>query len=224
MIDEDFDARENARRIASEFAERGDAIGWFDALYRWAAGNNELIPWADLEPNKFFRAWAEKTRLAGKGQKALVIGCGLGDDARFLHDLGFDVTAFDISPTAIEWAKRLHADTDIVFETADLFNPYRGWLGAFDFVLEVYTIQPLPLSMREQVIDSIAAFAANGGRLVVVARGREDDDVPLELPWPLSRRDLSRFEKHGLTQIHFEEMWDDEEEPVKRFVAEYERV
>ena len=73
---------------------------------------------------------------------------GLGDDAKYLDDLGFKVTAFDISPTAIEWAKRLHADTDIQFEVADLFEPFRDWLGAFDFVFEMYTIQPLPIEMR----------------------------------------------------------------------------
>ncbi|MCC5670705.1 class I SAM-dependent methyltransferase [Nostoc sp. CHAB 5784] len=39
------------------------------------------------------------------GQKALVIGCGLGDDAEAIASLGFEVTAFDISPTAIAWCQ-----------------------------------------------------------------------------------------------------------------------
>jgi SAM-dependent methyltransferase len=137
--------------------------------------------------------------------------------------LGFKVTAFDISETAIEWAKKLHAETDIDFHAADLFVPPRGWLGGFEFVLEVYTIQPLPLEMRAKVIDSIAHFVAENGKLVVVTRGREDDEQPLELPWALSRRDLSRFESNGLKQTHFEEMPGDEDVPVIRFVVEYER-
>ena len=223
MNEHEIQIRENAKKIAAEYATRGDSTGWFDALYKEAAGDNGHIPWADLEPNKFLKAWAEKTNLHGNGRKALVVGCGLGDDAKFLDDLGFKVTGFDISPTAVEWAKRLHPDADITFETADLFQPFRGWLGAFDFVLEVYTIQPLPLEIRSKVIDSIAAFVGEKGRLVVVTRGREDDEEPVELPWALSRKDLSRFEAHGLRQIHFEEMWGDEEEPVKRFVVEYER-
>ena len=111
----------------------------------------------------------------------------------------------------------------IPFETADLFQPFRGWLGAFDFVLEVYTIQPLPLEIRPKVIDSIAVFVGEKGKLVVVTRGREDDEEPVELPWALSRKDLSRFEANGLRQTNFEEMWGDEDEPVKRFVVEYER-
>jgi len=214
--------RENARRLAAEFAENGDVLGWFEALYKEAAGDNEHIPWADLEPNRFFREWAEKTGLNGDGRKALVVGSGLGDDAKYLHDLGFKVTAFDISPTAIEWAKKLYAGLDIQFETADLFHPFRGWLGAFDFVLEIYTIQPLPLEMRERVIDSIAAFVGKNGRLVVVTRGREDDEEPEQLPWPLSRKELSRFEANGLIQTCFEEICD-EEDKQKRFVVEYAR-
>lgn len=224
MNEETFDARERTKELAAEFIEKGDALGWFDALYAEAAGDNEKIPWADLEPNRFLRVFAEKNGLEGNGRRALVIGCGLGDDARFLYDLGFQVTAFDISETAIKWAKKLHADTDIDFQVADLFAPFRGWLGAFEFVLEVYTIQPLPLDMREKTIDAISNFVAEDGKLLVVTRGREDDEIPLELPWALSRKDLSRFEANGLKQLHFEEMPGDEEEvPVVRFVVEYKR-
>ena len=44
-------ARARTKELQTEFAERGDALGWFDALYAESGGNNELIPWADLEPN-----------------------------------------------------------------------------------------------------------------------------------------------------------------------------
>lgn len=223
MSFETHDARERTKEIQAEFAGRGDALGWFDALYKEANGDNGKIPWADLEPNKFLRRFVEKTALQGNNRNALVVGCGLGDDARFLHDLGFNVTAFDISETAIEWARKLHQDTDIKFFVADLFDTPKEWFGAFEFVLEVYTIQPLPMEMRPQTIDAIANFVEFGGKLLVVTRGREDDEIPLELPWALSRKDLSRFEANNFKQIHFEEMLGDEEPPIKRFVIEYEK-
>jgi len=216
--------RARARELAAQFAERGDNVGWFDAFYKEAGGDNEQIPWADLEPNKFLTLWADAVGLKGNGRKALVVGCGLGDDAKYLYDLGFNVTGFDISPTAIEWAKRIHAETDIRFEVADLLQPFREWLGAFDFVLEVYTIQPLPLEIRNSVIDSIAGFVGNEGELVVVTRGREDDEEPVELPWPLSRKDLSRFETHGLKQTDFRILDGDEDPPMPRFVVRYKRA
>ncbi len=224
MNDDIEKRRERVRELQAEFAARGDSTGWFDALYKEAAGDNEVIPWADLEPNRYFQAWANKTGLRGRGKSALVVGCGLGDDANFLHDLGFNVTAFDISPTAIEWAKKLYHDADIRFETADLFQPFRGWLGAFDFVLEIYTIQPLPLEMRPQVVDAIAAFVGEDGTLVVVTRGRGDDEEPDIMPWPMSQRDLSRFEKNGLERVGFIEMPPEEDNEPPRFVVEYKKV
>lgn len=233
MADAAFDKRARARELADSFATGGDAVGWFEELYKEAAGDNEKIPWADLEPNRFFKAWAEKVDLRGNGRKALVVGCGLGDDAVYLDDLGFDVTAFDISPTAIGWAKRLHSERTIRFEVADLFEPPEEWThspagsrrsGGFDFVVEVYTIQPLPLEMRPKVIDSIASFVAPGGELVVVTRGREDDEETERLPWPLSRKDLSRFGTNGLLEKSFEVMADDtDDEPADRFVVKYIR-
>ena len=216
-------ARERAREIAAGYAERGDAVGWFDELYREAAGDIDRIPWADLEPNKFLVRWAEKYGLEGIGRRAMVVGCGLGDDARFLYERGFDVTAFDISRTAIEWARDIHRDTGIRFAAADLLYPPKEWYQAFDFVLEVYTIQPLPIEMRPSVIDAVANLVALGGELLVVTRGREDDEVPDELPWALSRRDLSRFADNGLVEQEFDIMMGDEEEPIPRFVVKYQR-
>ena len=223
MQDKEADVREHIKQLARTYLDRGDATGWFEALYAEAAGDHERISWADLEPNRFFVEWAEKTGLTGENRNALVVGCGLGDDARYLHDLGFRVTAFDISPTAIEWARRLHRETDINFIVADLFDPPKQWYQAFDFVLEVYTIQPLPMEIRSQVIDAIANFVKLHGKLVVVTRGREDDEIPTELPWALSRQDLSRFEKNGFKEISFEEMPGDEDPPIPRFVVEYVR-
>jgi len=223
MSEGEYDPRARTRELAADFGERGDATGWFEALYKESAGNTELIPWADLEPNAYFSKWAISNKLKGNGRTAIVVGCGLGDDAKYLHDLGFKVTAFDISPTAIEWAKRLYGDADIHFETADLFHSPPKWREAFDFVLEIYTIQPLPLEMRPRVVDAIAAFVVNNGKLVVVTRGREDDVEPDILPWPMSRRDLSRFEKNGLTQTDFVILPPVDEDEPPRFVVEYRR-
>lgn len=224
MAKVDDSVRERTKEIAAEFGSRGDHFGWFDEVYRTAAGNNELIPWADLEPNRYLKIWADTAGLKGGGRTALVVGCGLGDDAAYLDDLGFKVSAFDISPTAIEWAKKLYGEKDIRFEVMDLFEPLSEWIGAFDLVLEVYTIQPLPLEMRSKVMDAIAGFANAKGELIIVSRLRENDEEPDEVPWPVSRKELKRFEENGFEQTAFTIIPGGEDDlPIDRFVAVYRK-
>jgi SAM-dependent methyltransferase len=222
-LEEKKAARERIREIAAEYNDRGDKLGWFDEVYRQAGGDTETIPWADLEPNRFFKAWAEGHDLRGDGRTALVVGCGLGDDAKFLDELGFDVTAFDISQNAIEWAKKLHKDTEIRFDVGDLFDPDSDWSGAFDLVLEIYTIQPLPMELRTRAIDAVASFVAPGGDLVVVCRGRENGEEVGQIPYPLSREDLSGFERAGLKEVEFNEVRDDVDDE-RRFVVHYRKA
>ena len=94
-------ARARARQLAQEFAQRGDATGWFERLYTQAQGNEQAIRWANMEVNPNLVHWLDRRNLGGKGKLALVIGCGLGDDAEELARRGFEVVAFDIAPTAI---------------------------------------------------------------------------------------------------------------------------
>lgn len=216
--------RERIVQLQQEFAARGDATGWFEALYKEVAGDNSRIPWADLEPNPFFVEWLEKNKPDGRGKKAIVVGCGLGDDAEELAKYGFEVTAFDISPTAIEWAKKLYPKTKVNYIVADLFYLPKDWPGAFDFVLEIYTIQPLPIELRAQTIEKIAGLVKTGGEILVICRGRDDVEPTPEVPFPLSSNDLKTFEKCGLTQISFEDFMHDEGDKVtRRFRAFYRK-
>ena len=77
------------------------------------------------------------------------------------------------------------------------------------------------MDLRAKAIDSVVSFVAPGGGLVVVSRGRGDDEELEQLPWPLSRHDLSRFLESGLTEIGFDDFID--EEDTRRFVVEYRR-
>ena len=224
MDEQEKELREEIGRAARESIENGDATGWFEELYKQADGDIDQIPWADLEPNRFLVEWDNEEKLSGTGKKALVIGCGLGDEARFLAERGFDVIAFDISEKAIAWAKQISGKHSIEYLVADLFEPPKEWGNAFDLIVEVYTIQALPLSFRNKTIDAIAGFLAGNGELVVVQRLRADDVTdPEGPPWALSRKELSRFEQIGLTRKDFQTYMGDEEEPVERFVAQYRK-
>ena len=42
--------RRRARELAAEFIQKGDPIGWFEALYREAEQGKSTVPWVDYHP------------------------------------------------------------------------------------------------------------------------------------------------------------------------------
>ena len=218
------EARRKAGDLARESLAQGDATGWFETLYRQADGDPGGISWADLAPNPNLTAWLDREHVAGGGRRALKIGCGLGDDAEELARRGFVVTAFDVSPTAVAWCRRRFPGSVVRWEVADLLAPPRAWTGAFDFVLESYTLQVLPPVARARALAAVARFVAPHGELLVVARGREPGAPEGAMPWPLVRRDLDALRTCGLAELAFEDFLDAETPPVRRFRAHYRRI
>jgi 2-polyprenyl-3-methyl-5-hydroxy-6-metoxy-1,4-benzoquinol methylase len=217
-------ARAKARQLAREFAQRGDATGWFEELYTQAQGNQQAIHWADMAVNPSLLEWLDRRNILGTGKRALVVGCGLGDDAEELARQGFEVVAFDVAPTAIAWCRRRFPQSPTEYVVADVFDLPSNWQGSFDFVLEAYTLQVLPAEMRSKAMTRIASLLAPGGTLLVICRGRSAEDPSGELPWPLTTQELETFTSAGLRQVHFEDYFDQEEPPVRRFRVEYQRA
>jgi ubiquinone/menaquinone biosynthesis C-methylase UbiE len=215
--------RTRARELAAEFLRKGDSTGWFEALYKEGEAGESIVPWADRGPNpgliEFWKTNPQKT----EGKKALVIGCGLGDDAEQLAQWGLETTAFDIAETAIRTARGRFPKSEVKYTAADLFQPPAEWDRGFDFVFESNTVQALPIALRSQAIEKVACFVKPGGSLLVLARGREPDEPADEMPWPLSRVELGEFDRAGLVEKSFEDYFDDEEPRSRRFRVLYTR-
>jgi SAM-dependent methyltransferase len=219
------DKRARVRELAAEFTRRGDPLGWFEALYAEAGGDSSAIPWADMEPNPRLVEFWRKHPLETAGKRALVIGSGLGDDSEQLAKWGWATTAFDISKTAIAATKQRYPATKVEYLVADLFDPPAAWRRAFDFVLEVYTVQAFTGDLRERAMGQIAEFVAPGGRLLVIARGRDEDEPQGQgPPWPLTRFEIDQFLRAGLSEESFEDYREPEPPWVRRFRALYQRV
>lgn len=189
--------------IIKAYLDKGDPTGWFEVIYA-NAQNGGSIPWAYQEANPYFVEWAEREKLNGEGKRALVIGCGLGDDAEYLATLGFAVVAFDIAPTAIAMCKARFPDSKVDYQVIDLFQMPDHWAGTFDFVLESHTLQSLPWQMTDSAIAAIARAVASQGTLLVLCIGREPEENKRGIPWPLSRVELAGFLAQGLTEAQFE--------------------
>ncbi len=211
-------------KLADASIVKGDVTGWFEELYHDADGDSSIIPWADQKPNPYLVEWLDKNKIDGEGKTALVIGCGLGDDAEELSTYGFNVTAFDISPTAINWAKKRFPNSDVEYCVADLFDLPKKWLGAFDFIFECYTIQALPRSVRTEVISKVASLTAPEGLLLLFCRGWRDDQTEDTLPWALKKEELKKFKALGFSEISFEEFWDHHDSNRYRFRILYKKI
>lgn len=215
----DYSVRDRIRQLAAEYLQENDPTGWFEELYFRANGNETAIPWADLAVNPNLAIWLERNRVSGTGKTALVVGCGLGDDAEALAAIGFAVTAFDIAPTAISWCKQRFSQSAVTYIVEDLLRPNLLLDRQFDFILESYTLQALPAEIRPQAIERIAKSIAPKGKLLVICRGKDASEPEGELPWPLTKEELNYFSKLGLKQVNFEDYLDIS---VRRFRVEYQ--
>jgi SAM-dependent methyltransferase len=202
----------------------GDYTGWFETLYAEAKGNSDAIPWADRGVNGWLTNWIKTAKLNLQNSQVLVVGCGLGDDAEYLAKLGANVTAFDLSQTAIDWCHHRFPTSQVNYQAVDLFSAPVEWKFGFDLVIEIYTIQALPANIRPNAIDCIGNFVAPNGKLFVVCRGRDPEDACDNLPFPLTKDELTRFTDTGLTQVSFEDSIDTfDTTPTRRFRIVYER-
>ncbi|MEU6432032.1 class I SAM-dependent methyltransferase [Microbispora sp. NPDC046973] len=213
--------REYAQRLAAEHMESGDPLGWFEPLYSAAERGEAVVPWAHLVANPYLVEWAGFR--PGGGRRALVVGCGMGDDAEHLAGLGWAVTAFDVSPTAVEAARRRFPGSPVRYAAADLLAPPQEWRQAFDLVVEIYTVQVLRGDLRERAIRAAGTLVAPGGTLLVVARAREDGDPLGRIARPLTRSEIDAFATGGLRPVRVRDVYDDETPPVRRWVAEFAR-
>ena len=183
----------------SEKISAADTYDWFDPLYARAERDTAQVPWALSGPAPALVDWLTKNQ--GQGRLAVVVGCGLGDDAEALAAAGFEVTAFDVAKSAIAWAKERFPNSSVAYTAADLFNLPADWQGKFDLVFEFRTLQALPIAVRTEAIEQVASLAKPGGAVLVVTYTRESEAVEDGPPWPLSEPELAHFEALGLSTI-----------------------
>ncbi len=208
--------------LFNKHMQQNDPTGWFEELYANAQQNPDGVPWAHLRPNVNLTTWQAREQHDGCGTPALVIGCGLGDDAEYIaKQMNHTVTAFDISQSAIDWCHQRWAESPVTYQVADLFALPEAWLGAFDFVFESYTVQALPPDMHAAAMRHVAATVKPGGQLLFVCMARDEAVPPGNRPpWVLARSELAALEDAGLTVAAFENYV---ERDMPRFRVLYQR-
>jgi len=144
---------------------------------------------------------------------ALDLGCGAGGDTVWLARRGWQVTAVDISVTAVEGVRACALDlgvgSQVTAEQHDLARSFPG--GDFDLVSAQYLQTPFPLD-RSRLLRTAARALRPGGLLLIVDHGsaapwswNQDPDAHYPTPgeiaadlgldpdqWPVLRAEMPR--------------------------------
>ncbi|MEW1660793.1 class I SAM-dependent methyltransferase [Streptomyces sp. NPDC093707] len=150
---------------------------------------SDLIPWRLDAPQPLVVELEAAGDIAGP---VLECGCGLGDNALFLAGRGYEVTAFDAAPSAIERsrAKATAAGTPVTFTVADA-TELRGVAvpGGFRTVVDSAMLHCLDADQRQAYLAGLRRVCAPGAQLHVLCfRGELADR--LGMPADMGERGL----------------------------------
>ena len=139
----------------------------------------------------------------------LCAGSGISQEPRALAVAGFDVTALDLSPTAMSVAKAHELDSrdfsrfcpaearrpggHVEFVVGDLFD-VAICPGPFDVIIERRTVQRIPEDRRGIALQSLAGRL---GEVGIFLSACDDDQFPIDLGYT--------FHEHGY--FHASESW-----------------
>ena len=218
--DDDVQRRLQALSMAAE--NEGEPLRWFEDLYASAYGDSTLIPWARMGVNPILRDELEREALPPG--RALMVGCGLGDDAVYLEKMGWEVVAFDLSDSCIAWCKERFSDSSISWEVGDVTDPPERWIENFDLVVEIHILQAIPVEIRERAATVLPTLLGPGGRLISIGREATDrTEEVMTLPWPLSRKWLmERFS--SLEVVNFQPIVLEDWPDIDRYVGVWQRA
>lgn len=224
-MDDPDERRRRARELARDGIAAGDPVGWFERLYSEAGAGLAAIPWEDDGPSPTLVDWVDRHAGRVRGRRVLVVGCGSGHDAVLLAEHGARVVAVDVSPSAIDAARARYGDRrGIEWEVGDLRRPASHWIGAFDLVVEIHTLQVLLDGARRELEQGIANVVADGGVLFLCCRLRDEHEAPGEMPWPLTEAELARFESEfGFELLESGDGVPTEQPPARRAVRTWRR-
>jgi SAM-dependent methyltransferase len=146
-------------------------------LERWQERYREGdTPWDSGRPSlELLRVVAEDGIVAGP---VLELGCGTGTNAVWLACQGFEVTAVDLSPLAIERAERRarEAGVRVRFLVADLLDP-PDLGGPYDFFFDRGCYHVVRRENAERYARTLERFTRPGSRgLVLTGNAREPHD------------------------------------------------
>ena len=142
----------------------------FESVYRgeWAQlGLGTRPSWSIGEPQPELAALIEQGKFHGE---VLDVGCGEAAISLFLAERGYTTVGLDLSPTAIDLARReaeKRGLTNASFEVADI-SAFTGYDRRFGTIVDSTLFHSIPVEARGGYQQSIARAAAPGASYFVL--------------------------------------------------------
>jgi 2-polyprenyl-3-methyl-5-hydroxy-6-metoxy-1,4-benzoquinol methylase len=158
--------------VREELAQAGvEPYVWSEELKQFYEKTNsflyETLVWNRSPMKNDMRRWIGSylSKLSSRPKKILAFGDGLGIDAYYLAELGYEVTYFDVSKKCSKFAHHLftHGKIDVTM----IDNPQSVGEEAYDAIicLDVLEHVPDPVSL----VGWLASRLVTGGKLIVHA-------------------------------------------------------
>ena len=166
------------------------------------------LPWDSGRHDRSMAAALAETGL--ESGRVLEIGCGTGSNAVWLAGKGFDVTAVDISTTAVERARKRGQESgvDVTWHVIDVLEDELP-SGPFDLVVDRGCFHSMPeTDDRVHFADTVRARLVEAG-LWISLIGSTDGPEREKGPPRLSAREVTeivepRFEILSMKAGHFD--------------------
>lgn len=140
--------------------------GYFEdrSSYGQTGGYSQMLPQARAFYAEYFRlaSSAIPALYAGKGKRALEVGCAFGAGSLLLHEYGYDVTATDVSAYACERARGLLPDS-VHVQRMDV-REHGAELGTFDVVASIQVVEHVE---GTTLVKAICDRVAPGGYAII---------------------------------------------------------
>lgn len=176
-------------------------------LERWDASyrGGRRAAWDTGRPSSDLKKAVEQGIL--RPCRALELGCGTGTNAIYLASKGFDVTAIDIAPTALNLAqdKARQAGAKVRWLLADVLHPPQ--LEPFDLIYDRGCYHGVRRQNAAGYVEAVCRLSRPGTRLLILA-GNANETArggPPRVKEEELRADFSeRFQFEWLRQTHFD--------------------
>jgi 2-polyprenyl-3-methyl-5-hydroxy-6-metoxy-1,4-benzoquinol methylase len=112
------------------------------------------------------------------GETVLEIGCGLGTNALWLANAGFKVSAIDLSPTAIEFAKNKSAQAGLAinFQIMDFLKDWRK-LSVFNVIYDCAVFHVFQAQQRQEFVEHVASICSTNGHWINISCSKDQSDM-----------------------------------------------